>query len=86
MSAYCYICVLILLYDIFVSSYWLHVEQVEEERRLAYVGMTRAKEMLYMTWHKSVFGRGRPADREDPGVCVCERERERGSLRSRQAC
>ena len=42
------------------------VDEVEEERRLAYVGMTRARELLYMTWYKTVYGRGRPADREDP--------------------
>lgn len=33
-------------------------EEMEEERRLAYVGITRAKEKLYMTWAKqrSVWG------------------------------
>ena len=41
------------------------VDQVEEERRLAYVGMTRARERLYMTWHKAVYGRSMGADRED---------------------
>ena len=40
-------------------------DEVEEERRLAYVGMTRARERLYLTWHMTVFGRGQPADRED---------------------
>ena len=41
------------------------LDQVEEERRLAYVGMTRAREMLYMTWYKAVYGRSTGADRED---------------------
>ena len=34
-------------------------EELEEERRLMYVGMTRAKENLYMTWasQRTVFGK-----------------------------
>ena len=34
-------------------------EELEEERRLMYVGMTRAKENLYMTWatERTVFGK-----------------------------
>ena len=33
-------------------------EEMEEERRLAYVGMTRAKEKLYLTWANTrrIFG------------------------------
>jgi DNA helicase-2/ATP-dependent DNA helicase PcrA len=33
-------------------------EQMEEERRLAYVGMTRAKDLLYLTWAntRKIFG------------------------------
>ena len=34
-------------------------QELEEERRLMYVGMTRAKENLYMTWatERTVFGK-----------------------------
>jgi len=45
------------LFPIGESSY--DKEELEEERRLMYVGMTRAKENLYMTWasQRTVFGK-----------------------------
>ncbi|MEG1433722.1 DNA helicase PcrA [Eubacterium sp.] len=37
-------------------------EQLEEERRICYVGITRAKERLYLSWagERTVFGQRRP--------------------------
>ncbi|MCD6326298.1 UvrD-helicase domain-containing protein [bacterium] len=52
-------------------------EQLEEERRLLYVGMTRAKKMLILTraWRRSIFGRtamnpGSPFIQEIPAVML----------------
>ncbi len=35
-------------------------EEIEEERRLCYVGLTRARERLYLTWalHRRIHGYG----------------------------
>jgi len=38
-------------------------EEVEEERRLCYVGMTRAKELLHLTWARRRFVYGIPQER-----------------------
>jgi DNA helicase-2/ATP-dependent DNA helicase PcrA len=51
-------------------------EALEEERRLCYVGMTRARERLFLTWTQSrqVFGQRRPAE---PSRFLIEIPRER---------
>lgn len=47
------------LFPIGESAY--NEQELEEERRLMYVGMTRAKENLYMTWatERTVFGKAK---------------------------
>ncbi len=52
-------------------------EQMEEERRICYVGITRAKERLYISWaaERMVFGQRRPQIksrfiREIPAECI----------------
>ena len=49
-------------------------DELEEERRLAYVGITRARERLYLThaWSRMLFGvdavqPAEPVPRRDPG-------------------
>ncbi len=54
----------------------LEIEEMEEERRLAYVGITRAKEKLYLSWAKqrNIWGntgyqvRSRFVDEINPGL------------------
>jgi DNA helicase II / ATP-dependent DNA helicase PcrA len=68
---------------------------LEEERRLCYVGMTRAKQRLHLTWAQSrqVFGQRRPAEpsrfleeipRENVRVTGYARAQEVGAYRSRE--
>ncbi len=66
--------------------------QLEEERRLAYVGVTRARERLYLTnaWSRTLFGQSQynPESRflkEIPEHLVERREGEAASRRSRGA-
>ena len=59
-------------------------EEMEEERRLAYVGITRAKDKLYLSWAKqrTVWGttgmqvRSRFVDEIDPALIQYARESE----------
>ncbi|MBA2530042.1 MAG: UvrD-helicase domain-containing protein [Euzebyales bacterium] len=60
-------------------------EELEEERRLAYVGMTRAEQRLYLTsaWSRTLFGgtNANPPSRflkEVPAALVEDRSSERG--------
>jgi DNA helicase-2/ATP-dependent DNA helicase PcrA len=64
-------------------------DQLEEERRLAYVGITRARERLYLThaWCRTLYGgtQYNPPSRfldEIPGALVREVKNRRGSRRS----
>jgi DNA helicase-2/ATP-dependent DNA helicase PcrA len=66
--------------------------QLEEERRLAYVGVTRARERLYLTnaWSRTLFGQSQynPESRflkEIPEHLLERREGEAASRRSRGA-
>ena len=43
---------------LFPSSRSAEERDIEEERRLAYVGMTRAMEELFLTWARSRFSYG----------------------------
>jgi DNA helicase-2/ATP-dependent DNA helicase PcrA len=69
-----------------------HPEELEEERRLCYVAMTRAKERLYLTsaWSRSLFG-GRNANppsrflKEVPPELVDSRASDRGGPSRRAA-
>jgi DNA helicase-2/ATP-dependent DNA helicase PcrA len=60
--------------------------QLEEERRICYVGITRAKERLFLSWaaERTVFGQRRPQIqsrflREIPEECVEVEEKPMGS-------
>ncbi len=58
----------------------MEIEEMEEERRLAYVGITRAKNKLYLSWAKqrivwgtpSAQNRSRFIDEIDPQLIVAE--------------
>ncbi len=65
-------------------------DQMEEERRLAYVAMTRARQRLYLTsaWSRTLFGgtNANPPSRflkEVPGELVEDRSAERGAASRR---
>jgi DNA helicase II / ATP-dependent DNA helicase PcrA len=65
-----------------------HPDELEEERRLCYVAMTRAQQRLYLTnaWRRTLFGgaQSNPPSRflkEVPPDLVDERKAERGAVR-----
>ena len=67
-------------------------DELEEERRLCYVGLTRAEERLYLThaWSRMLFGQSQynPPSRfldEIPGELIEEAEGSRGTGRRRNA-
>src|ERR1035441_2588590 len=55
-------------------------EQFEEERRLAYVGMTRAKDRLTLSYVLRRMGRGGGAGRASPGLAYVGRTRAKDRL------
>ena len=63
-------------------------EEVDEERRLLYVGLTRAREHLHVSWSRTRGGGRPPASRPGSSTRCCRRRRAgppppRGSARGR---